>query len=153
LAIRNSTTGSQLARCFLAENGFRAKDFFNLVTNYLANHADVARAVARGDFDAGAAKESSVENDPNLRIIGKYPNIGMVWVARPTLDATAHQAIRACLLAIPSELVRGLEDEVTGFEDKKDSDYDELRLKMKKAEGFYDPVENSSPTSSQKPTP
>ncbi len=132
----NSTTGSQLARCFLAENGFHAKDFSNLATNYLANHAAVIAAITRREFDAGAAKESFVEKDPNLRIIGKYPNIGMVWVARPNLEAKANQAIRACLLATSSDLVRGLEDEVTGFEEKTDADYTTLRKKMAEAAKF-----------------
>ncbi len=133
----NSTTGSQLARCFLAENGFRASDFPNRATNYLANHAAVASAVEQGRFDAGAAKESFVETNLNLRILGKYPNVGMVWVARPNFDAKAQNAIRGSLLATRSQLLRELEDEVTGFENKTDSDFNSLRKKMAETEKFY----------------
>ena len=97
----NSTTGSQLARFFLAENGFHARDFSNLATNYLENHAAVTNAVAQGTFAIGAAKESYARN-VNFRILGTYPNIGMVWVARPNLDLKAQETIRDSLISMDS---------------------------------------------------
>ena len=131
----NSTTGSQLARFFLAENGFHARDFSNFATNYLENHAAVTNAVAQGTFAIGAAKQSYARN-VNFRILGTYPNIGMVWVARPNLDLKAQETIRYSLISVDSRLVKDLEDSVTGFEQKADAAYDGLRLKMNKAKGF-----------------
>jgi len=126
-----------LARFFLAEAGFRAKDFSNLATNYLRNHADVTEAVLHGKFDAGAAKESYVKGNAALRILGAYPNIGMPWVTKTNLSAKVSAAMRKSLLPLQDTNILGrLEDQVIGFEDKKDADYDELRSKMEKAEGF-----------------
>jgi ABC-type phosphate/phosphonate transport system substrate-binding protein len=130
-----STTGSQLAKFYLAELGFHRSDFSNLATNYLRNHAHVTNLVAQGEFDAGAAKESYAKS-PEFRILGTYPNIGMVWVGKPNLNSSDRQALTDCLLSVKPALVKKLEDAVIGFEAKSDSEYDDLRKKMKAAEEF-----------------
>jgi len=130
----NSTTGNQLARFFLGEQGIRATDFA-LITN-LANHAAVSNAVLKGEFAAGAAKESYTRN-PALRVLDTYPNIGMIWVARPGWDTEIIKTLRKALVSLPDpKLVEKLEDEVIGFEEKQDSDYDRLREAMKSAGAF-----------------
>lgn len=130
----NSTTGNQLARFFLGEQGIRATDFA-LITN-LANHAAVSNAVLKGEFAAGAAKESYTRN-PALRVLDTYPNIGMVWVARPGWDTEIIKTLRTALVSLPDpKLVQKLEDEVIGFEEKQDADYDRLREAMKSAGAF-----------------
>ena len=131
----NSTTGSQLAKFYLAGLKYRARDFSNSATNYLRNHADVTNAVAQGRFDVGAAKESYA-NNATFRILGTYTNIGMVWVAKPNLNSNILQAITKCLVSATPHSVKAFEDNVIGFETKADTDYEELRQKMKTAEGF-----------------
>ena len=131
----NSTTGSQLAKFHLAGLKYRARDFSNSATNYLRSHADVTNAVAQGRFDVGAAKESYAKN-PTFRILDTYPNIGMVWVAKPNLNSNTLGAITQCLVSASPQSVKAFEDNVTGFEKKADTDYEELRQKMKTAESF-----------------
>ncbi len=129
----NSTTGRQLARFYLAELGLHARDFSNFATNYLRNHADVTAAVRRGEFEVGAAKESYVKDDPALKILGSYPNIGMPWITKTNLSAEITDAIRRSLLPLQdTNVFNKLEDQVIGFEDKQDADYNELRGKMEK---------------------
>ncbi|BCX81312.1 phosphonate transport system substrate-binding protein [Methylomarinovum caldicuralii] len=102
---RRSTIGRYLAQAYLLDHGIRADDLAGF--EYLGRHDKVGWAVAMGQFDAGALKESTfnkvVKAGAPLRILATFPNVTKPWVAAPQLDEAVFQRLRAAMLSLGPE--------------------------------------------------
>ena len=97
-----STEGRYLAQAELLTTGIRAADLAGF--SYLGRHDRVAHAVARGNYDAGALRESvfqSYDGDRPLRVIGRFESAHKLWVARAGLDPQKVADLRQGLQDIP----------------------------------------------------
>ena len=126
-----STIGRFLSQNLLMQHGVYQKDLSSM--RYLGRHDAVAAAVAAGDFDAGALKESTFKKKRKagapLRALAFVSNVTKPWVGREDLDAATIDALRASLL--------GLEDEAAfealgkdGFVEGSAADYAPIREAM-----------------------
>lgn len=78
---RHSTTGNLIPRYMLRKNGIPLEELGSLAN--LRNHSSVARAVLKGEFDAGAVRDAVADNflKHGLRIIAaseELPSIPLV---------------------------------------------------------------------------
>ncbi|MEZ5988843.1 MAG: phosphate/phosphite/phosphonate ABC transporter substrate-binding protein [Planctomycetota bacterium] len=98
----SSTIGRYLSQARLLEAGIDARKLARY--EYLGRHDKVYRAVAVGDYDAGALKSSTFEKldkkKCELRILVAFDNITKPWIARAGLDPKLTAALRDSLLAI-----------------------------------------------------
>ena len=96
-----STIGRYLSQQYLLDHGIRASDLASY--RYLGRHDRVGYAVANGEFDAGALKESTFrklkKNGVSLRSIASFQNITKPWIARSGLDDRIENALRRALLS------------------------------------------------------
>jgi len=133
---RNSTIGRYLSQAELVSAGVTAKDLAGY--DYLERHDRVAKAVAVGDFDAGAVKIETFEKEKaggKLRAIGQFENVTKPWFARAGLDADVVKSIREALFALKDPAVLK-EIGATGFEPVEDSEYAFVREGMQRALHF-----------------
>ena len=141
-----STIGRYLSQAELAKVGLRMTDLAG--HKYLDRHDKVAAAVSLGEYDAGpvhiATFESHNAKKANLRVIASFENVGKPWIARAGLDPKVVDALRKTLLelAVP-EALEALK--VHGLQPVTDSDYQLVRLGMKKAEEFARPLDKPAP--------
>jgi ABC-type phosphate/phosphonate transport system substrate-binding protein/tRNA A-37 threonylcarbamoyl transferase component Bud32 len=138
----NSTTGNYVAKWVLLKAGLRLADLAR--SEYTMSHAEVRDGVLRGKFDAGAGNYDLIKNSPELRIIATYSltNLGLCWVASPTLESQLVDKLRQQFLSITnSPVLRNLESKVTGFRVLKDEAFGELRKIMRESELFSKPAE------------
>jgi ABC-type phosphate/phosphonate transport system substrate-binding protein len=141
----SSTTGNYLPKLSLFRAGLTSRDIRIGPTNYVGSHDSVAKLVASGTFDAGAANASVVDpfitNGAPLVVLKDFDEqCGLPWVARRGLDPAVARSIRDGLLAITDRAVlQALGNNTTGFVDAKDSDFDSLREEMKEARNFEAP--------------
>jgi ABC-type phosphate/phosphonate transport system substrate-binding protein len=133
----NSTTGNYVAKRLLRSQGLHGADFVRY--DYLETHADVMDAVDQGEFDAGAVNLDLVKKRPQFKTIGtnSLTNLGLCWVAGPSLAAPFKNKLPHCFLLMNnSSVLTNLESKVTGFMRLDDSAFDELREMMKEADNF-----------------
>lgn len=131
---KNSTIGRFLVQEHLLKAGLHGSDLGRF--EYLDRHDKVAAAVLAGDFDAGAVKESNLdESKGQLRALVTFPNVTKPWVAREGLDAGVLAALHDSLLSLkdPAAL-KPLK--VSGFADATDAEYDVVRQSMRAADQF-----------------
>jgi len=95
-----STIGRYLSQQYLLQHGITAGDLDSY--DYLGRHDRVGYAVAAGEFDAGALKESTYKKLLNkgvvLRPIATFQNVTKPWVARSGLSERVVAALRLALL-------------------------------------------------------
>ena len=95
-----STIGRYLSQQYLLQHGITAADLDSY--DYLGRHDRVGYAVAAGEFDAGALKESTYKKLLNkgvvLRPIATFQNVTKPWVARSGLSERVFSALRLALL-------------------------------------------------------
>lgn len=135
----SSTIGRYLAQLYLAEHGVTAKDLGEYA--YLDRHDMVGSAVAAGNYDAGALKESTFEklksNGKNLRVLATFPNVTKPWIARAGLNQTLLEQLRQALLEMHDPAVfNSLKKD--GFLPAEDSDYDRIRQAIERNGRFFD---------------
>ncbi len=134
----NSTIGHYLARAELVKAGLKAGDLAGFA--FLGRHDKVFKAVALGDFDAGALKETTFERnnkDDMLRVLHRFENVTKPWLARGGLDRGVHQALCNNLLALRDPtLLENLK--VDGFAPATDADYAFVREGMEIGKRFGD---------------
>lgn len=134
-----STIGRYLSQLYLRENGVHAGDLSKY--KYLGRHDKVGIAVGRGEFDAGALKESTfkklVKKGLPIRALAKFPNVTKPWVARPGISSRIETALRESLLALndPAAL-KALK--VDGMLPGTDEDYAVIRKSIKENDQFFD---------------
>ncbi len=134
-ASAHSTSGHLIPRYLLARAGVRLSQLKGYQN--LKHHDQVARAVIRGDFDAGALKDIIAYRylDKGLRIIHISDPIPSVpLVIRPDCDPQLVEAVKQALLKIDprdpvqsARMVRWNEEFRYGFTEASDTDYDVLR--------------------------
>jgi len=95
-----STIGRYLSQQYLVQHGISAADLKSY--EYLGRHDRVGYAIAAGEFDAGALKESTfkelLQKGVVLRPIGTFQNVTKPWVARSGLSERIFSALRLALL-------------------------------------------------------
>ncbi|MCK4794367.1 MAG: PhnD/SsuA/transferrin family substrate-binding protein [Desulfobacteraceae bacterium] len=133
-----STIGRYLSQLLLLQHNIKASDLS--AYNYLDRHDKVGTAVAMGSYDAGALKESTFEKlvakgEP-LRPLVSFPNVTKPWLAKGTLPANIHQALRQALLELKDQKsLKSLKKD--GFLPGSDADYDIIRQAILKNPGFF----------------
>ena len=131
-----STIGRYLAQEQLVRAGIRAEDL--AAYDYLGRHDLVFRAVAIGDFDAGAVKRSTfrkLNKNGKLRILHELTNTTKPWVARAGLTRDELAALRTALLDLTTgPALRTLK--IEGFVAAEDRHYAAIRRSMQRAADF-----------------
>ncbi len=135
---QGSTIGRYLSQQFLLEQGIRANDLKEY--DYLKRHDKVGSAVAAGQFDAGALKESTykrlVADGSPLKVLATFPNVTKPWIARSELDQKIFLALKSSLLEmVNTEDQRSLKK--NGFVEGNDSDFALIRKAIKQNSLFF----------------
>jgi len=137
-----STTSHLMPRKMLLEAGIDLKDL--RLYRYLGHHDEVAKAVLRGDFDAGGMLESIAYKfvPQGLKIIKVSPDIpGFNICVTKDMDPALRERLKGILLDINyqkegmREILNSINPRQTGFIEADDEDYSEIR-KMMKMIGF-----------------
>ncbi len=134
-----STIGRYLSQLYLVENGIRVGDLARF--DYLGRHDKVGIAVGRGEFDAGALKESTfrklVKKGVPIRELARFPNVTKPWVARAGLPAELEQALRVALLNLKDKkALKALQAD--GMLAGSDADYETIRQSIKENDRFFE---------------
>lgn len=134
-----STIGRYLSQQQLLEAGISAPDFASYA--YLGRHDAVAKAVAAGDYDAGAVKartlKKALSSGTPLRILSEFDNITKPWIARANLDQRVVSALRESLLQMQdATALKALGKD--GFFPAGDAEYQFIRAAMVASEAFGD---------------
>ncbi len=133
----NSTIGRYLSQQQLLAAGINANELAG--HDYLHRHDAVAKAVAAGDFDAGAVKSrtlaKALARGAPLRALVAFENMTKPWIARADLDPALLAALREVLLALrdPVALEALGKD---GFFPAEDREYQFIRDAMLASEAF-----------------
>ncbi len=134
-----STIGRYLSQLYLVENGIRAKDLSRY--EYLGRHDKVGIAVGRGEFDAGALKQSTfnklVKKGVPIRVLVTFPNVTKPWVARAGIDARVQEALKAALLEMTDKVaLKALKAD--GMLPGSDDDFAAIRQSIKENGRFFE---------------
>lgn len=135
----NSTIGRFLSQAELVAAGVYAADLVRY--QYLDRHDKVFKAVALGDFDAGALHFATFQDNNRkgeLRELARFKNIGKPWIARAGLDPEVAALLRKGLLALTDKTALDAL-QLGGFVAATDRDYDLVRDGMKRSEAFLPP--------------
>ncbi len=137
---KTSTIGRYLAQLTMMKSGVQMKDLKG--HEYLGRHDKVVAAVALGQFDAGAAKASTVKKHKGkaLRVINKFENVTKPWVAASTLETKTVTALRKALLGTTEkQQLKPLSKSATGFSPPNDKLYDVIRQAIDQSKAFEGP--------------
>ena len=139
-----STIGRVLSQGILLDAGVRGSDLADYA--YLGRHDKVVQSVMIGDFDAGAAKMSTVkkvDKSKKLRVLHDFDVVTKPWVARAGLDPAIVAELRAGLLGLQSpEALKQLK--ISGFLPSDDREYDSIRKALEAVDRFA-PAANGNP--------
>lgn len=135
---KHSTIGRYLSQKYLLNHGIKAHDL--AAHDYLGRHDKVGYAVAKGQFDAGALKESTfkklVQKGQPLRVIASFDNVTKPWVARAGLDQKTQDALQSALLSIKDKkILQALKKD--GFAATSIEDYQIIKHAIKTNEEFF----------------
>ena len=135
---RRSTIGRYLSQQYLLEQGLRASDLG--LYDYLSRHDRVGTAVAAGQYDAGALKESTykrlIEDGAPLRVLATFTNVTKPWIARVGLDGTITSSLRVSLLELTDpEVLKALKKD--SFVEGDDGDYTVIRRAIQRNPAFF----------------
>ena len=133
---RTSTIGRFLSQALLVDEGIFASTLADF--EYLGRHDKVVSAVAAGQYDAGAAKESTFNKAKDqLKVVAKFKNATKPWVASGRMSTELRIQIRNALLRLQDESVlSALGKSLTGFRTPEQTHYDFVREGMKRARSF-----------------
>jgi len=101
--------------------------------DFLGRHDKVAQYVIMGRYDAGAVKKSVAQKySKYLQVIAKSKSFpDFLIVANSSLDKLLVKQIKDALLELKDyKILKSLKKSAIGFIERKDSDYDELRVIM-----------------------
>ncbi len=131
----SSTIGRYLAQAELLAAGVSGND---LEYQFLERHDRVAKAVAHGDFYAGALKESSYKKankNGEMRVLISFDNVTKPWPVRAGLDQEVVEALKNALLEMTDQ--RALKSlKVDGFFPGEDHYYDVIRQSIQRVREF-----------------
>jgi methyl-accepting chemotaxis protein len=137
---RYSASGNIVPRAMLLEEGIGMDDLsFHI---YLGHHDDVAKAVLKGEFDAGTILESIAAKftDRGLKVIKASPEIPEFNICSSIINDVDKAAVRTALLALnegnpdTTSVLGHLDDEYSGFTEASDNDYDSIKAMISKVE-------------------
>jgi len=130
----SNSTATILAKAFLLESGLSKRDFSSVT--HRAGHTAVVEAVkSNTNRPAGVAKETAVGKE--MRVLHRYPVVGMPWVARSTLDPEIAKAVKQILLTLSEEsILEKLKDGVIGFKEATLEVYQPIEPAIEKAALF-----------------
>jgi len=136
-----STTGNFIPKWFLVRNGIHAADL-GRQTNLIAHDA-VLEAVAKGEFEVGAANLNLVVKNKAFVVLASYPlseDVGRCWVATQALDPAIARKVQKWLLNLSDPyILRSLsssEGDVIGFKTMDEKALAPLRKIMRDAAAF-----------------
>ena len=134
-----STIGRYLSQLYMVENGIHAADLSRY--DYLGRHDKVGIAVGRGEFDAGALKQSTfnklVKKGVPIRVLVTFPNVTKPWVAKAGMDSRIETALQAALLEMSdAKALKALK--VDGLLPGSDEDYAVIRESIKENGRFFE---------------
>lgn len=135
----NSTIGRYLSQLYLLENGIQAKDLAEYA--YLDRHDKVGAAVAVGNYDAGALKESTFnklkKKGKPLKALATFPNVTKPWIARAGMQPSVLKQLRQALLTMDDpKAFKALKKD--GFLSASDDDYDQIRKAIEGNHHFFE---------------
>jgi phosphonate transport system substrate-binding protein len=135
----HSTIGRYLSQLYMQEHGIRADDL--MAYEYLGRHDTVGAAVAAGQFDAGALKESTykkmADKGLSLRAIATFKNVTKPWIARSEMPDRVYENLQVVLLEMddPDALGALKKD---GFLAGTDADYAIIRTAIQQNQKFFE---------------
>jgi methyl-accepting chemotaxis protein len=139
----HSTSSHIMPRAMLLEAGIDVKGLS--YHNFLGHHDDVAKAVLKGEFDAGGVMESTAEKfkAEGLRFIAVSPEIPEFNICvSKRISAEDKEAIKNVLLELTdktpegSAVLKSISSDYTGWTTANAEDYDGIRSMMKRL-GLY----------------
>lgn len=135
---KRSTIGRYLSQQYLHQQGLLASDLGKY--DYLGRHDLVGTSVSKGQYDAGALKESTfkklVKKGHHLRVLARFPNVTKPWVARAGLDADTVKALQESLLAMKdAKALKALRKD--GFLPGTDADFVATRYAIEQNPDFF----------------
>ncbi len=139
----HSTSSHIMPRAMLFEAGIDIKDLS--YHHFLGHHDDVARAVLKGEFDAGGIMESTANKfkGEGLKFIATSPEIPEFNICvSKNLPEEIKRLIRGAILELNDRteegatVLRSITPDYTGFVAASDRDYDGIRDMMKRL-GLY----------------
>lgn len=133
-----STIGRYLSQLYLFEHGVHAANLSRF--EYLGRHDKVGIAVGRGEFDAGALKQSTfnklVKKGVPIRALVTFPNVTKPWVGRAGLDDRIEGALRAALLELnDAKALKALK--IDGLLPGSDEDFAAIRQSISENDRFF----------------
>lgn len=140
---KNSTIGRYLSQAELVEAGITVNDLESY--DYLGSHDKVVAGVLHGEYDAGAAKESTFAKyrEKGLRALKSFDNVTKPWVARSNIAEEHFIALQNVLLNITDPAVlKTLSKSLSGLAPCDDSEYDFVRQGMERSKAFFPDAEN-----------
>ncbi|MDD2775053.1 MAG: PhnD/SsuA/transferrin family substrate-binding protein [Gallionella sp.] len=133
----NSTTGRYLAQEVLLQAGITARDLAGY--DFIGRHDKVAFAVAAGNYDAGAANETTLQKygqAKGLRQIVTFQSPTHAWVGRAGLATGIVEQLQKAMFRMKGDDLEYIGRD--GFLPAKDTDFDGVRRSMLKIKGFDD---------------
>lgn len=132
-----STSSHIIPRSMLKDAGIDITDL--QYYNYLGHHDEVARAVLKGDFDAGGVMESTAYKfkEQGLRLLklsDEIPEFNICF--NSAVDESDISIIKTALLSLSDStpegatILKSIDKNYTGFVEAKDSDYNDVRSNM-----------------------
>ena len=134
-----STSSYIIPRIMLHEEGINLEDLS--FHDFLGHHDDVAKAVLKGDFDAGGIMESAAEEfkDKGLKLLKYSMNVPEFNICvKKEMPEELKSAIKQTLLDLTDEdnegkmILQSISPAYTGFVEAQHDDYKEIMEAMKK---------------------
>jgi methyl-accepting chemotaxis protein len=135
----HSTSSHIVPRAMLLEAGIELKDL--KYYNYLGHHDDVARAVLKGDFDAGGVMEATAQKfkDRGLKFLKVSENIPEFNICiNKSLSKEDVNLMKSALIDLNdstpegSFILKSIVKSYTGFVEARGEDYDNVKTIMSK---------------------
>lgn len=134
---KRSTSSHIIPRAMLKQAGIDLSDL--KYYNYLGHHDDVAKAVLKGEFDAGGVMESVAYKfkDKGIRFLkfsDDIPEFNICY--NPSISEADLSIIKSALISLrdtdpeSATILKSIDESYTGFTEAKDSDYDTIRAEM-----------------------
>jgi phosphonate transport system substrate-binding protein len=138
---KRSTLGRYYPQYELSNVGITARSLARF--EYLGRHDKVGRAVAAGEFAAGALSESTfkklVKKGVAIRAIAKFPAPTKPWVARAGMSPRIRQALTQALLRLEDpKALKALR--ANGFMPITDAEFDGVRKAIARNQRFFDGI-------------
>lgn len=123
-----------IPRAMLREEGVELSDLSYY--NFTGAHDEVARAVLRGEFDAGGLMESTARKYPELPVLKVSEKVPDLNICCHGLGSEERRTVREAFLALDAKTPEGasvlhaIESGCSGFAASADADHDGMRGMM-----------------------